>query len=184
MEKHKQKHPERYTYDQIKQIITSIPNDEDKYIACLAYATGARVSELLALTNESIYFDEIKGSKYLGIICPVFKKRDRKVNGVITSYIPDRKAWVRVDEDWLVKPIMDKYNASSKNKLIPYHRVTVYRKLMACTGFNPHFFRALRATHLRRNFNFDSYQLKKFFGWSSIAPSEFYVGLDDRDIMY
>lgn len=180
----KVKHPERFSYDQIKAMITNIPNQDDKYIACLAYATGARVSELIKLTHNSIYFDKINGVDYMGIICPVLKKRKVMVKGVLTSNVPDRKAWVRIDEEWLTRPILDRYHSFSSSKLIPYHRATVYKKLVACTGFNPHFFRKLRATHLRRNFNFDSYQLKKFFGWSSISPSEYYVGLDDRDIMY
>jgi hypothetical protein len=31
---------------------------------------------------------------------------------------------------------------------------------------------------------FSAYQLKSFFGWSSITPSDFYVKLNTKDLRY
>lgn len=165
-------HPEDWTLKQIQDIITTIPNPQTKALACLAYLTGARVSELNQITKEQILIED----DYLKVRCIVLKKRKQKT--------PTRKIGGRLDEEWLVNPIIKYIDTCKTETLFPYHRATIYKKLFKATGFNPHGFRKLRATHLRRYHNFDSYQLKKFFNWSSVTPSESYVGVDDRDILY
>jgi integrase len=175
------KNPEKITLEQVKQAIETIPILEDRALASFAYATGARVSELLLLTPADLYFGQENEKDYLFIICPVLKKRKKP--------LPTRKALVRLDEEWLVKPMVSYANLVGEGKLFDFCRATAHRKLtrlVVINGepINPHGFRKLRATHLRRYYGFDSYQLKKFFDWASIKPSEYYVGLDSRDIMY
>lgn len=169
-------HPETISYDQVKETITNIPNTDDQSLAALAYATGSRVSELNKIKKED-FFQEPEG-KYLFIWCIVLKKRKK---GKTT-----RKAVVRMDETWLVTPILNKVNSLSNQEeiLFPYNRMFIYRHLIQSTGWNPHGFRKLRATHLRKNFGFDAYQLKDFFEWSSIEPSGYYVKLDNKEILY
>ncbi|MEO5350117.1 MAG: site-specific integrase [Magnetococcus sp. YQC-3] len=175
------KNPEKITYEQIKQTIEAIPSLEDRALASFAYATGARVSELLQITPADLYFGQEDEKDYLFIICVVLKKRKLP--------LPTRKALVRLDEEWLIKPMVSYANMIGEGKLFNFCRATAHRHLIRAViingePINPHGFRKLRATHLRRYFNFDSYQLKKFFDWASIKPSEYYVGLDSRDIMY
>lgn len=165
-------HPEDYSYEQIKQMINQIATTHDKALAALAYGTGARVSELNQIEKDAI---RVEG-EYLIIRCKVLKKKDGKEHS--------RYPVIRLTEEWLIKPILEYKESCLTDILFPYYRMKIYRNLLRNTGFNPHGFRKLRATHLRRNFGFDSYQLKKFFGWSSISPSEYYVGLDVKDIMY
>jgi len=170
--KHALEHPEDWSYEQVKTIISNIPDKQTKAMACLAYLTGARVSELTQITKENIFIED----GYLKVRCVVLKKRKEK--------IPTRKVGARLDEHWLVEPILLYLDELQSNTLFPFHRITIYTRLLKATGFNPHGFRKLRATHLRKEHNFDSYQLKKFFRWSSVTPSESYVGVDDRDILY
>ena len=103
----------------------------------------------------------------------------------------ERQALVRLDEAWLIDPILRKRDSlkDPEDILFPFYRVKIFRilkKAVVIDGvpINPHGFRHLRATHLRKYFGFDPYQLKKFFGWSSIEPSSFYVGLDTQEIEY
>lgn len=169
------KHPETISYDKVKETITNITTPVDQSLAALAYATGSRVSELNKIKVKDIYKEE-KGQHYF-IYCPVLKKRSKTIQ--------ERKAIVRVDETWLMTPILNRANSLKENDvLFDFNRMYIWRHLVASTGWNPHGFRKLRATHLRRVFGFDAYQLQQFFDWKTIEPSSYYVKLDPKEIMY
>lgn len=168
------KQPQNYSYEKIKEMISTCPNKEAQSIASLTYGTGARVSEL----NKIKKIDIQKEEHYLSINCVVLKKRYK------TKQNQSRIALIRLDETWLVQPIerlME--NKEDQDILIPMYRMKIYRILIKHFDFNPHFFRALRATHLSR-MGLSAHQLKHFFGWSTIAPSDYYVGLNTGDIEY
>jgi len=171
MVEHGMKHPEDWSEEQVKYILTNISDLETQALSCLAYLTGARVSELNQITKEHIFIE----GDWLKVRCFVLKKRTK---------IPTRKVGGRLDEAWLTGPIVKYLEVCKTETLFPYHRATLFTKLKTATGFNPHAFRKLRATHLRKYHGFDSYQLKKFFSWSSITSSEPYTGVDDSDILY
>lgn len=169
-----EKNPQNYSYESIKEKITNCPNPEAQSIASLAYASGARVSELNHITKIDIQETE----EYLRINCIVLKKRYK------TKQNQNRIAVVRLDETWLVEPIKRlMVGKQDQDVLIPMYRLKIYRILIKYFDFNPHFFRALRATHLSR-LGYSAQQLKHFFGWSSITPSDFYVGLNTEDLEY
>jgi len=173
------KHPERISYEQVKQTITSLPQSEQA-LAALAYSTGARVSELILIKKKDFY-QPLEG-QYLEITCRVLKKRKK---GIV-----ERKAVVRLDETWLVTPILEKANSLKEREdiLFPFSRITIFRKLrkivIADEPINPHGWRKLRATHLHKVFGFDAYQLRSFFEWRDISPSTSYVGVDKKEIEY
>lgn len=170
------KHPEKISYAEVKQKILNIPNPNDQSLAAFAYASGARESEINKITKEDIFSDDT--NTYLYMVCPVLKKRSKhKVT---------RKALVRLDENWLVNPILRAKNKCLKESdlIFPYNRMYIWRHLVKSTDWNPHGFRKLRATHLRKYFGFDAYKLKEFFEWSSIEPSAYYVKLDPKEIQY
>jgi integrase len=169
-------YPQTISYDKVKQTINNISDTNDQSLAALAYATGSRVSELNKIKKKD-FFQEPEG-KYLFIWCLVLKKR-RKGKTI-------RKAVVRMDETWLITPILNKLKSMTKDEeiLFNHNRMYIYRHLVKVTGWNPHGFRKLRATHLRKNFGFDAYQLRDFFEWSSIEPSGYYVKLDNKEILY
>jgi len=169
-------HPETISYEQVKQTITNISNPLDQSMAAIAYATGARVSEINQIKKKDLFQEET--GTYLFVFCVVLKKRSKsKVT---------RKAIVRMDETWLITPILNWANSfkEPEDVLFKFNRMFIYRHLVKCTGWNPHGFRKLRATHLRKYFGFDAYQLKDFFEWSSIEPSGYYVRLDNKEILY
>jgi integrase len=166
--------PAHYPLEKLKEIINNLPTRE-KQIAVLAYATGSRVSELNQITPEDITEDE----NYLYISCKVLKKR------TYTEKNTKRVALIRQDETWLIISIKLLLKETKPfTPLVPLHRATIFRILKKSTGINPHSFRAIRATHLATKFHFTAHQLKKFFGWSSVAPSDFYVSMNVEDIKY
>jgi len=174
------KHPEKISYDQLKTNISNLPPSEQA-LPALAYGTGARVSELIQIKKKDLHIDE--KAKYLWIFCRVLKKRSK--------VIIERKALIRMDEDWLVSPILKHANLllNGEDFLFPYSRQTIFKKLKKSViingeSINPHGFRKLRATHLRFKFGFDAYQLQQFFDWKTIEPSGYYVRLDPKEIEY
>lgn len=173
------KRPQNISYQQVKEAITNLPLNEQA-LPAIAYGTGARVSELNQLTKKDFVIDQETG--YLKIYCLVLKKRS--IQRI------ERMAVIRLDETWLVTPILNKVNSLQKpdDLLYPYHRATLFRKLkkimIGGELINPHGFRKLRATHLHSVYGFDAYQLKSFFEWKDISPSSSYVGIDKKEILY
>ena len=165
--------PQRYPYRIIKDLISNAQGDA-RLVGALAYATGARVSEL----NKICAGDVQQKGEYLEITCPVLKKRKK------TTENTQRIALVRLDEDWLVKPIKELMKGKEPDEiLVPMYRMKIWRLLTNDLGINPHGFRKIRATNLSM-LGFNAYQLKEFFGWSSISPSDFYVRLNTQNIKY
>lgn len=164
--------PQNYSYESIQKLISTLEENE-KRMACLAYGTGARVSELNQIKKKDFHQE----SNYLQITCPVLKKRDNK------QHI--RLALIRLDEIWLIEPIQKMLeNLSDEEVLLPYHRATIYKKLTQSVGINPHGFRKLRATHLVVKFKFNGQQLKHFFDWSRSDMADNYIKLNTKDIEY
>jgi len=157
----------------MKELITSA-SSEAQQIGALAYATGARVSELNQITRQDI---QVK-KDYLEITCKVLKKRKKEEQDLT------RIALVRLDENWLVDPIQKLCENKKPNEiLIPMYRMKIYRILIETYGINPHGFRKIRATNLAQ-LGFSAHQLKHFFGWSTVAPSDYYVKLNTDDLEY
>lgn len=50
-------------------------------------------------------------------------------------------------------------------------------------GFNPHFFRTCRLTHLVKYNNFSDQKLKTFAGWSDSRPSKRYININWEDLV-
>jgi len=165
------KKPQRYSYQLMKELITNATG-QAKQIGALAYATGSRVSELNKITAGDI---QVKDD-YLQITCNVLKKRKQKD---VT-----RTAIVRLDETWLIDPINELRKDKAPDEiLIPMYRMKIWRILNNELGINPHGFRKIRATNLAQ-LGYTGHQLKNFFGWSSVAPSDFYVKLNVDDLKY
>lgn len=66
--------------------------------------------------------------------------------------------------------------------LFPFSKTRAYQLLDKHLGWNPHYFRHLRATHLVTIHNLDSFSLLKMMGWTDLRPAQKYVRLNWRDI--
>ena len=165
--------PEKIGYKEFSDMVDDLPNGMIKAMICVAYASGARVSELNRILSSDIWVE----GDYLIIRCRVLKKRSNK---------PEfRLVPVRLDESWLTTPIINYKNAiPSDSRLFDYHRATIYKKVWAAININPHGFRKLRLTHLATRYKFTDQQLTKFAGWADSTPAKAYVKLNLDDIKY
>jgi integrase len=185
------RNPERISYESLKERITNITNLYDKALACLAYTSGSRASELNQIKRQDLVKETIDNIEYLSITVKVLKKKKTKLyspDGTFTLIAPQpffRRALVRMDEEWFTRPILEFAEHKQIDEvLFPIHRATIYKKLTSALAINPHGFRKLRATHLVQKYNYSGHQLQKFFGWSSSQPSDYYVRLNVSDLKY
>lgn len=56
-------------------------------------------------------------------------------------------------------------------------------QIISKAGYNPHFLRKLRLTHLVRYYNFSDQKLKVFAGWSDSRPSKDYIKIGLNDLI-
>ena len=217
------RNPEQTPYSLLKSKIEAITSLHTRALACLAYASGSRVSELNQIRKQDLLKENIEGTDYLKISVKVLKKKKVRVNSDDGVYFDEqlanrkdpikriyekhkekfvvdihkrynlvpapafyRSALVRIDEAWLVNPILEFAEAHTKleEPLFALDRSTIYRYLTSTLSINPHGFRKLRATHLVQEHHYTAHQLKKFFGWSTSAPSDYYVNLSVNDLAY
>lgn len=217
------RNPEQTPYSLLRSKIEAITEPRTKAMACLAYASGARVSELNQIKKENLLKEAIEGIEYLRISVKVLKKKKVKINSEEGMYFDEqlanrkepikriyekfkdkfvvdvhkrynlvpapafyRSALVRIDEAWLVNPILEfaENHKELEEPLFALDRSTIYRHLTSSLEINPHGFRKLRATHLVQEHHYTAHQLKKFFGWSTSAPSDYYVNLSVNDLAY
>lgn len=167
------RNPEQISYTDLRTKIEAIRDIPTKQLACLAYATGARVSELNQIHTDDIFF--WKNESHLAIRCKVLKKHKEGIT---------RLAFVHKDEQWLIKPILERKEYIINGIMFKYSRSQIYRILRKTTGFNPHAFRKLRATHLVVERKFNVYQLLKFFDWARLDTTAEYVKLNLDEIAY
>lgn len=172
------RNPKLISYDAIKAKINALPLVSDRALACLAYASGGRASEINQIRSEDISKETFDGIEVLVINCPVLRKKDH-----LKHYT---RRLVRMDEAWLVTPILEfaKNKEEMATPLFPMHRATVYKKLRTSLGINPQGFRKLRVSHLVNKFNYNTDQLRKFFGWSSRDFNEVHIDLGLKDLIY
>jgi hypothetical protein len=128
------------------------------------------------MRGSDIWIEDSANAEYVVFHCPVFKKRFGKIHS--------REVVARLDESWFVDPILAWKQNKEDRVLFPHHRATAYRWLVKETGFNPHFFRKLRATHLATKHSFTDQQLVRFFEWSNSVPAAIYTKLNMEDIKY
>jgi integrase len=171
------KHPEVYSYSEIKDKITGQIVVEYKAFFALMYATGGRVSEVLSI--EAGHIQLVKDGKdrdILRVYSSTLKKRE-------DSQSKSRFVAINVaDEQWLTDIIYSYSSNIVTGLLFTQHRATIWRWAYKVLGFNPHGLRKVRATHLATVFDFDGQQLKRFFNWSSSNMADYYVGLKLEDI--
>ena len=68
------------------------------------------------------------------------------------------------------------------DQLFPF-KMRKAQRIISKIGFNPHFLRDVRLTHMVTLYQYNTHQLVKFAGWKSIAPAERYVRLGVGDLV-
>lgn len=172
------------TIQEIIGMAETIDKDRDRALFILVYLTGGRIKEIIRKEEK-----------------PSIKKNDleiRNVDGreVLLINIRNEKNRKKKRKE-LPVPLDRKENQLFWNLLIPYLNVlsgddelfpisyqTAYEIIDKISGWNPHWFRHLRATHLVTVYKYTAHQLMLYMGWSDLRPAKHYSELRWEDLLY
>ena len=167
-------------WDYLERLVGACKCLRDRGVISGLFVTGCRVSELIQLRRDNVYFGVVSEPKIILFRnVPVLKRYSRKKKQRLIEY---RTFPVRADEP-LVKYFLD-YLRHAGNPLYPYTRVRIFqivREVGARVGgkvpfslidgseLYPHWFRAQRARQLRHDYKFTDEELRDWFGWKAAS---------------
>lgn len=156
---------------ELLEIVNRVSGDRDRALISLLYLTAGRISEVIALRRGGIYRDD----EFYIIKIPNRKHKKRFWKEIPIS--PHKEA------DMQFFNILRHYYEKSKveGKIFNIKRDTARKMVTRKTGINPHWFRHIRLSHLRRYYKFDGSLLQRYAGWTNLAPAAGYleVGIED-----
>ena len=157
---------------EVRRRILSLKDKKVRFVAAFLYLTGCRISELIKADDG---LPVIRRDKIRGYGCIVFVLRNKKNKTVHKKILP-----VRVDEEpELCSVLMQDIGVLAD---LPGIR-RLQQMLSDALGWNPHFFRHLKTTHLITQKKFNDQQLKKWAGWTDTRPANNYVHLRYEDLV-
>ena len=168
-----------------------LENLRNKALVSVLYLTGCRVSEAIkklrcgqikAVKKEVngkeevfIYFYNMltlkkpKDSKNKYRDIPIHYKSEKQLIDYLDDYLDLMQMYYGGEEEF------------ENGLLFPISRQAAHKYIKRHLGIWPHYLRTMRFTHLV-NKGLDAFDLKKLANWSSIAPSEYYVMRNLKDI--
>jgi integrase len=136
------------------------------------------------IMKQGILKSDIKFQKEGDREVMIFKLRNLKVKvnrEKFTKLVP-----LTLDNDFnkaLAKPIMQYISGLESEQelfdITPRRAEQIINKL----GYNPHFFRKLRLTHLVKYHNFSDQKLVAFSGWTDSKPAKHYIKIGWKDLI-
>jgi len=178
-----------WKYQKILQNKKEVPTPNDIYIAArkitnlrnrclfiLLYLTAGRISEVVGTLYRKDINEQFINNRRI-IMIRMFNRKNphRKFKDIPVPY--DKESLL-LDE--LLNFIKDK---DMEEALFPFSRTRGYQIIKKEAGFNPHWLRHLRLSHLVIYQNFSDQILVKFSGWSDSRPSKNYMDLRVSDIL-
>lgn len=160
------------TQDEVRFRVLSLQHARTRYITAFLYLTGCRVGECVQ-ANDGL--PVIKREKVAGFDCLVFVLRNEK-------NLREKKKQIPVK--FLDEPKLCKFVWKNKNMLMVFPgKRRIEQILDNELGWNPHYFRHLRLSHLVTARNFTDQQLKKWAGWTDSRPASMYSHLRIEDLV-
>lgn len=168
-----QRGPIAFSYSDIKNRLTSMPNTEDRLLFAVSYANGTRVAEAITVKAEDIDITE----EFVYITTPVLKKRGETV--------PKRSPPIsRRLEPWLADIIIEGVEGK-EGRLIKYSKRTAQRRFEKYFECISHSFRHTRATHCFTVLKMSIRMVAEYFRIAPRTLSDWvmrYGHLDRRDL--
>jgi len=156
-----------FKYDNIKAIVSGIPNLRDRALIAFLYGTGAREVEATTFRKDDLQIQR-------DVILPeIITAKHRKHPTRITPIY-------RKKESWITEPIIEWHGICRDEMLFGISTRQIRKIGRKYLNSRTHSLRHSRATHLITMFNFGIFELRFFMGWSSTEPAEVYVHLDWR----
>ena len=147
--------PVVFGYEEVRNLILSIGDRQDRFVLAVAYANGARVGELLGLKAGAVQVD----TEWCLVTTPVLKKR---------GYVPKRNPPIsKAGEPWLYGIIASFVQGRDRDDVvIPYSKRTIQYRFEKYGGCISHSFRHTRAFHCLTELGMNMEDLLVFFGLS------------------
>lgn len=178
---------ELLTKDEIRQMIDSCDNPQDRAMIATLYESGLRLQEFVSLNVGSVEFEE----KMARIILPrngEGQKTGQRRIPLINS-VPHLQEWINQhpkgkngDPLWISMSPNNLHNRIHKNSM-----ARKVRRIARCAGIeknvHPHLFRHSRATEIAKMGVFSEAEMRIMFGWAkgSQMPSK-YIHLAGADV--
>ena len=160
------------------------------------YLTACRVSEIVRCPYLRIVINgqekkipheyngirkkDIKFGRIKGKLCMLIRTENRKNKQRKTKRQPipiELEKRIAV----FIKRYIDKLHDDSI--LFDFQSKRATQIINQTTGFNVHFIRHIRATHLVTKYDFNEQALIKFMGWTDARPAKFYMELAPTDLL-
>ncbi|MBC8494704.1 site-specific integrase [archaeon] len=170
-------------------IIITASNIEDlrtRSLFILLYFTAGRASEICCgrdkkgevidgIKKKDLELTFVKGRTILLIKTKNLKNKNRKY-----KYIP-----VPVDKEDVLLAQLNQYLGTlhPNQMLFPFAKHRAYQLIKPATGYNPHWIRHIRLTHLIKYYNLPDQLITRFAGWTDSRPAKHYIELRWQDIV-
>jgi len=189
------------THDEVIDIANNIKRRRTRALFVIAYLTGGRINEILpkkyilrqkldketglltkwreridypGIMKKNIEFIQNKGRDF--ILIKMLNEKNLKQHIKRVPFPIDK-------EKELVFHLQSFINRLQPNDvLFPFSDVTAWSRLKRKTGFNPHFMRHMRTTHLITLYKLQDHLIVKYMGWTDARPLSKYAHLRWTDI--
>lgn len=188
------------THDDMLAIAKSIEDKRDRALFVLAYLTAGRINEILpkkfilrrkldketkatakwreeinypGITKKDIEFKRHHDRDFL-VITMLNEKNKKKTIKTLPTPIDKEGEFVSILYDYLV-------TCNDADVLFPFSDVTAWKKIKRI-GFNPHFLRHIRTTHLITFLKLSRQAIIEYLGWSDDRPLRTYAHLFWTDL--
>jgi len=173
------------------EIIGGIEIDEERCLVGLCYLTGGRISEIIgsnryhrnmdAIKRNQFQIDTIDGHKILKITIRTLKKRGENKNTSFRVIPIPLDIQINKEILRLIWSYIKEFNP--QEELFDFKYTKALRIIKKNTGWNPHWIRHIRTTHLLSVYRFKEEKVRIYMGWSDLRPLARYSELKWVDIV-
>lgn len=162
---------------EVSHKLLQIEDKRARALSILTYQTAGRITEIVkGITKRNMQIVEKEDHKKFLIIDMSNLKNRRRHSKKLA--IPIHK------ETDMILALFEYVNLlDDDTPIFNMSRQRAWQILIKHTGYNPHFLRHLRATHLVVEYDFNEYLLTRWMGWSDTRPAKHYMELRIKDFM-
>jgi len=158
-----------FDHDGTKKVVYSLDADGEQIVDKKEIR-----HEFVGIRKKDITFTEIDGHK-----CMIIRTENRKNRMRKTKRLP-----IPIEKEKEIAKFIYEYikKLEPESILFPFKSKRATQIINETTGFNVHFIRHIRATHLVTKYDYNEQALVKFMGWTNSMPAKHYMELKSSDI--
>jgi len=173
---------------EIIELAQGIDNGRNQALFILAYLTAGRIREIVSKRDKlgnyrsSIKKSDLKIVQEKGRNVLIINLRNEKNRNRKRKEIP---VPLDIKENVIFWNMIIDYLNSLENDEELFH--ISYQNaygIISKLGFNPHWIRHIRLTHLVTVYGYKEHQLIRYAGWTDSRPAKNYIEMDWTDLLY